>query len=118
MAEKLSRMDNMTLNRGNNTGNILNIIGNDIELFEPILLSFIIYILPVYLPCAIGIVYYYIGPSGFVGFGIIFLHLLIVIGVSRITVRYRKQVVRYSDSRIKMITNLIEGIKIIKLYGW
>ena len=117
ISEKLQNINNITMNQGNFTGNVLNIIGNDIELFETLLMSFMVLIFPFHVIGSLILLYFYIGFASFIGIGIILLHLVIVIYLNKITIKYRALIVKHSDSRIKMITNLIEGMKIVKLYA-
>ena len=74
--------------------------------------------MPFFVPLSVGILYYYLGWAGIVGYCIILVHFVLIALISRATVKFRKETVKFSDSRMKMISNLIEGIKVVKLYGW
>ena len=67
---------------------------------------------------ALTILYIYIGYAGFIGYAIILLHTVLVMFLGQANLGYRDKVTIFSDSRMKFISNMIEGIKIIKLYGW
>ncbi|CAG9312990.1 unnamed protein product [Blepharisma stoltei] len=58
------------------------------------------------------------GWAGIIGLTVLLVHYPIAIALSSISSYYRKRVSEFSDKRIMLITNLIEGIKVVKLYGW
>lgn len=118
LAEKLPIISYDALQQENNSGKILNIVGTDIELFELLYMSHYIWTLPVYIIVAVGILWYYIGYAGIVGVGIIVAHLIIIIFLGKVVMTIRLKIGKITDSRVKMITNLIEGIKLVKLYTW
>ena len=58
------------------------------------------------------------GWAGLLGIAMVFCHTLIIIFLGKFNTSLRIKQAKFSDSRMKMITNLIEGIRIVKLYGW
>ena len=65
-----------------------------------------------------GVVVVYFGVWGMVGLVITLIHIPIILYALSFTRGYRTQKNKISDKRVKMIENLIQGIKIIKLYAW
>ncbi|CAG9326281.1 unnamed protein product [Blepharisma stoltei] len=74
--------------------------------------------IPTFMIGAFFILGFYLGPAGIIGLLISIIHFPLVILLARWAGRFRVKVALFADSRIKMITNLIEGIRIVKLYGW
>ena len=118
ISEKLGKVNSIVLNSGNTTGNVLNIIGNDIELFDLVYISAYLFILPIFIAAGCTALYFNIGYAGFVGYGLILLHLFLVFQMNKIGVNFRRETVRHADPRVKMTSNLVDGMKVFKLYGW
>ena len=60
----------------------------------------------------------YLGPSALVGLVVM---ALVVPFKKRLAARLskqRKQVVKLTDRRVKLITDVVNGIKVVKLYSW
>lgn len=118
IANKAMRITNKALNTGNNTAKVVNIIGTDIEILELLVASCIQWSIPVlFLLCAV-VLWLYIGYAGIVGLGVTLLHTLLIIYLGRMNGRIKQKLLFYTDRRVEMIANLIEGIRIIKLYAW
>ncbi len=59
-----------------------------------------------------------IGWAGLVGIGFMLLMLPFSWVVSKKNGRTNEEINRFKDERVKLTTELIEGIRYIKLYGW
>lgn len=118
VSEKLLKIHNCVLQNDNNQAKILNVIGTDLEVLE--LSVYVIYFccLPFTITAAIIVILIIFGYTGLIGIGISVLHVPLVIGISRIAMKTKLRVSKISDSRIKMIQNLIEGLKMLKMYTW
>lgn len=101
-----------------NEGNILNIFGSDFELFESIMYITLLIGTPLIILNACLILYYTFGSSGLIGIGISVGHIPIIFIMSLISGKFRKQCNHFGDIRIKLLSNLVEGIKIFKIYAW
>ncbi|KAG1681714.1 putative multidrug resistance-associated protein lethal(2)03659 [Nymphon striatum] len=102
-----------------NTGEIMNILTNDMNRFTADL-QYTIFVITSPLQCIIVsvILWYTIGALpviGLLGF-IIMIPLQILFG--RILFKFRKKVLKATDARIKLIYEIISSMKIIKLYAW
>lgn len=107
----------MSALQGNNSGKIINVISSDMELLEVFITSLWIWITPLYYAGGIIILGLVMGPAGIIGLIISLMHLPFIMFVGRFIYRIKISLAQISDTRIKMITNLIEGIRIVKLYG-
>ncbi|KAK7002404.1 oligomycin resistance ATP-dependent permease YOR1 [Favolaschia claudopus] len=100
-------------------GQITTMISSDAEKFD--LLSYLfhyLWIAPIQLILVIGLLIKTIGVSALVGFG-----LLIVIAppqsiLVKIMFDQRAKGVKITDARVRLITEVLQGIRLIKFYGW
>ena len=115
---KVLTLKNSCVTEESTRGKIMNVVSNDMEILE--LMSYSIYFLtsPFVMIAAIIIVVVWFGPAGLVGIAISILHLPLIVYIGRKTTRIRLKANKIGDTRVKMIQNLIEGIKIVKLYAW
>ncbi|OMJ74362.1 hypothetical protein SteCoe_26717 [Stentor coeruleus] len=118
VGEKVVKLNNTIISEQSVKGKIINVVSNDMEVLE--LTVYAIYFLcsPFVVVISIIIIVSTFGPAGLLGIGISMLHAPLVIKLGNVTMKIRLQASRIGDKRIKMIQNLIEGIKIMKLYAW
>lgn len=64
------------------------------------------------------ICYYYLGPVCFIGLAILFLFIPFNSFVGRIFLMVRTKVAVLSDNRIRIINEIIKGMRVIKMYAW
>ncbi|CAG9316734.1 unnamed protein product [Blepharisma stoltei] len=104
--------------QGNSKGKLENVIASELEFLEGVVAIVALFSVPTLLIGAFFILGFYIGVAGVIGLIIVLLHFPIIYALGKINGKFRLRVAVHSDARIKLITNLIEGIRIIKLYGW
>ena len=106
------------LSQENQAGKLASLISSDLEFLDG--LSILPYVLstPVFLVGSIILLWFNLGIAGIIGLLVVSLHFPIIMVLGKLTGKYRFASAAIGDSRMKMITNLIEGIRIIKLYGW
>lgn len=73
---------------------------------------------PVQLIVSVGLLYNYIGPSAFIGLAITLLTIPLQTKLVQMQARLRKQTVLISDRRVKMMNEILQGIKAVKFYAW
>ncbi|KAF9466027.1 multidrug resistance-associated ABC transporter [Collybia nuda] len=59
-----------------------------------------------------------LGYSGFIGLGVIVLGIPIELSLVRIMRNQRKQGVRITDTRVRLMTEVLQGIRFLKFYAW
>lgn len=118
VTEKVVRLNNCAVQEENTKGKILNVMSSDLEILE--LSVYCIYFLcvPFTVITNLLIIIFFFGVTGLIGIGVSILHAPIVILLGKIMIKIRLRANKIGDKRIKMIQNLIEGIKIMKLYAW
>ena len=118
VTDKILTLNNSCVSEESIRGKIINVVSNDLEILE--LMSYTVSFLatPFLVIAAIVILVIGFGPAGLVGIGISLMHFPLVIYFARRNVSIRLKAHKIGDTRVKMIQNLIEGIKIMKLYAW
>lgn len=100
-------------------GAINNMISNDLEILCTILFGpMYVFSLPVIVVGSSVILYSFFGWSGFVGILFLLLVVLITTAVSSINGRLMEELGVERDKRVEITTEIIEGIKYVKMYGW
>jgi ATP-binding cassette subfamily C (CFTR/MRP) protein 1 len=74
--------------------------------------------LPFTISICFGLLFYYLGLTFFAGIGIFIVSMILNICLSRILARFQKQYMARQDLRISSTTELLNNIKMIKLYAW
>lgn len=64
------------------------------------------------------LLYVQLGYSSFAGFAVMVIFLPITQRVILMSRRFQQRVLVHKDARIKLQTEALGGMKIIKLYGW
>ena len=118
VSKKVLTMNYPTVSEESNRGKIINVVNSDIEAFEMLYYTVFFWCAPFIVIFAIIIVVCLFGPIGLVGIAISVGHVPIVLLLGKISMRYRVSSSKAGDTRVKMIENIIEGIKIMKLYAW
>ncbi|XP_023329650.1 multidrug resistance-associated protein 1 [Eurytemora carolleeae] len=101
------------------TGEITNFMSVDAKrLIETIPFSYFIFISPFEIVICLVLIYYNIGVSMFAGIGV----LVIVIPINLITSSKAEKVLddqlTAKDKRIKLMSEILSGMKVLKLYAW
>lgn len=99
-------------------GNMINIAASDLELFEFAIFAITLISTPVYFIGVLAVLYLTIGVAGFVGWAMMLVFTVGIIFASKVTKSMRMKIGKFSDKRTRLLTNVIEGIRICKLYGW
>jgi len=103
---------------GNSASRLVNNVSSDFALFEGIIITVIFPAVPVFVVGSMILIYFYLGVSGVIGILVSILYLPLTILIGSYLKKQRLSIGKCTDSRIKLITNLIEGMRIVKLYGW
>lgn len=115
---KLSTLTSFAL-RANFSGMITNMIANDLSaLDERILYLFFFFPFIIFAAGAIFLAVQRIGPLGIAAVGVVFLLIPITHFLSKINGRILEKLTKIKDKRIQLSTEVIEGIKYVKIYGW
>lgn len=101
------------------TGQVVNMMSNDTAQLQRFLQFFgFILVAPIQIIVALVLIYQQVGNAVYVG--VAFMVLLVPVNslvFSKIS-KMRRKVLKYSDARVKMINEILAGIRIIKFYAW
>lgn len=116
--DKTLKLSHTVVNAGGATGRIINLASVDVESMELVVLLSFLWLSPlagIVVTIALLIV---IGPAGVVGMLIISLLVPIQTRVNALNTKLRIAVSSKGDERVKGTTEIIEGIRVLKMYGW
>ncbi|KAI9218068.1 ABC transporter type 1, transmembrane domain-containing protein, partial [Blastocladiella britannica] len=116
---KTLRLSNAARNGEFNTGNVVNIVSTDtnrLDQCQPqihnLWTSFVLVVI------TMSVMVSYVGWPGLVGIGFMVAFLPVQSGVMTFIGRMRRASQAVTDKRIKLINELLQGIKVVKLLGW
>ncbi|XP_059352167.1 multidrug resistance-associated protein 1-like isoform X3 [Daphnia carinata] len=100
-------------------GEIVNLMSVDAQRFMDLTTYLnMLWSAPLQIGLAIYFLYQILGPSVFAGLGVMIL-LIPVNGVlANATKKLQIQQMKYKDKRVKMMSEILSGIKVLKLYAW
>ena len=115
---KVSKLTSSTV-RSNYTGTITNLIANDLlALDERIPLAFNLCLFVIGVLGVTAIMLNKMGAVGMVGVLVLLLVIPVTHLISKANSHLTKELTVLKDKRIQISTEVIEGIKYVKLYGW
>ncbi|CAM1297574.1 ABCC4 (predicted) [Pycnogonum litorale] len=102
-----------------NAGQIFNFVTNDVTQFETSVL-FLNYIITAPVQCVIVavILWYEMGSYTVIGIFVFGLLIALQTSIGKVLVRLRTLKLQATDKRIKLMNEMLTGMKIIKMYGW
>ena len=97
----------------------MNVVANDLNAFERNgLFVYFLVMAPPFMVIAAGVLYYLIGPSCFAGIGYIFVAYPLQNFLAKKTGKPRNMKNKITDNRVKLANEMIEGIRLLKMYAW
>ncbi|OMJ94726.1 hypothetical protein SteCoe_2068 [Stentor coeruleus] len=118
ISDKILKLDNYRLKKDNVEGKIFSVLGSDLESLDLISYTLYLFSSPLTILLAILAIYYLFGPTGLIGIGILLGHIPVIIIVCGLSVKYRLTSNECLDERLKLIRNIVDGIKTIKMFTW
>ena len=106
------------VSQGNSIGKMTSLISSDLEFIDGLVLSHFFLAIPFFLTGAAILLWFNIGVSGLIGLVVAIVHLPLIFYFGKLTGNIRYVTAIIGDSRMNLISNLIEGIKIVKMHGW
>lgn len=64
------------------------------------------------------VLYILVGYPGLLGLAFILLEMILLHQLNHLLLKAKSKAGEFTDKRLKLTTNIIEGIRIIKLYSW
>lgn len=101
------------------TGQVVNMMSNDTtQLQRFIQFGGMTLVAPLQIVISLMLIYRQVGPATFVGIGFMVFLAPVNIIVFSVVGKMRRKVLKYSDLRVKMMNEILSGIRIIKFYAW
>ena len=116
--EKLLRLGNETLQGGTAAGMVMNVMTMDVDLYEYVFLLNYLWASPIFALFVSIVLYFVVGFSGLLGVAVICFLVPIQSSANRSQVKLRATTGAITDQRLKRTTELVDGIRALKLYGW
>ncbi|KAL0850177.1 hypothetical protein ABMA28_012050 [Loxostege sticticalis] len=101
-------------------GKLVNLLSNDVSRFDMgVMFMHYIWIIPIQAAVVLYFLYDVGGYAPFVGlFGVIILITPLQAGLTKLTAVIRRATATRTDRRIKLMSEIIGGIQVIKMYAW
>ena len=116
--EKLLRLGNDALQGGTAAGMVMNVMTMDVDLYEYVFLLNYLWASPIFALFVSIVLYFVVGFSGLLGVAVICFLVPIQSSANRSQVKLRATTGAITDQRLKRTTELVDGIRALKLYGW
>ncbi|CAG5865642.1 unnamed protein product [Menidia menidia] len=101
------------------TGQMVNLLSNDVNKFDEVTLYLhFLWLGPLQAVSVLFLLLYAIGPSCLAGMGVLFILLPIQTTFGRFFSHLRAETAVLTDERIRTMSEVISGIRVIKMYGW
>ncbi|XP_073368124.1 LOW QUALITY PROTEIN: multidrug resistance-associated protein 4 [Mycetomoellerius zeteki] len=115
---KLLRLNRASMNQ-TGTGQIMNLLSNDVNRFDQLTFLNYIWIMPFQIIIMGTIMWQKIGISVLVGIGSLLIIALALQGTfSLLSHRIRAMIAPLTDRRVQLMSELVAGIQIVKMYAW
>eukprot|EP00542_Grammatophora_oceanica_P015908 CAMPEP_0194036992 /NCGR_PEP_ID=MMETSP0009_2-20130614/9365_1 /TAXON_ID=210454 /ORGANISM="Grammatophora oceanica, Strain CCMP 410" /LENGTH=1435 /DNA_ID=CAMNT_0038678979 /DNA_START=134 /DNA_END=4441 /DNA_ORIENTATION=+ len=101
------------------TGQIVNMMSNDTTQLQRFLqFGGMTFVAPLQIIISLYLIYRQVGNATWVGVGFMIFLMPINVVVFGVVSKMRRKVLKYSDLRVKMMNEILSGIRIIKFYAW
>ncbi|KAF5273608.1 hypothetical protein FQR65_LT04607 [Abscondita terminalis] len=100
-------------------GQMINLLSNDVAVFDRYIGIYqFAYILPTQLILFTILLFFELGFSSFIGISVLIIFIPFQSFLGKLSAKYRLKTATRTDSRIRLMDEIIRGIEIIKMYAW
>ncbi|ORY43967.1 P-loop containing nucleoside triphosphate hydrolase protein [Rhizoclosmatium globosum] len=101
------------------TGVIMNLIASDCDLIaEMIQYLSDVFVVPLEILALSILIIVFAGPAGAAGLAFLVVCMAGAMWISTFAIKYERNALAFTDERVKVIGEVINGIKIVKFFGW
>ena len=101
------------------TGGVVNLMSVDAQRFQDLFpYLHMVWSAPMQIGIALALLYQYLGPSIFAGFAFMVVMIPINGFVAKKMKGFQEKQMKIKDKRVKLLNEILNGIKVIKLYAW
>ncbi|XP_076435453.1 ATP-binding cassette sub-family C member 4-like isoform X2 [Babylonia areolata] len=118
MYKKALRLSNTAMGQ-TTTGQIVNLMSNDVNRFDQaVLFLHFLWIGPLQCIAVLVILWQELGPSVLAGFAVLLLLMPVQGSMGKLFSKLRRKTAIHTDERVKVMNEIISGIRVIKMYCW
>ncbi|XP_078256552.1 ATP-binding cassette sub-family C member 12-like isoform X2 [Rhinoraja longicauda] len=100
-------------------GEVVNVLSNDgLRIFDAALYCPLVFGTPVLLISCTAYSYYLLGPTSLLGILIYALLFPFQMLMARLTIGFRSKAMKQTDTRVRLMNEVLTHIKLIKMYAW
>ncbi len=101
------------------TGTIVNLMSNDAQQIQRFAnFCNLLWTSPIQIGVALWLIYREVGNAMWVGFGFMVILFPFTGVVFAIVSKCRRKILKFSDERVKLMSQILNGIRILKFYAW
>ncbi|XP_077453086.1 ATP-binding cassette sub-family C member 4 isoform X3 [Stigmatopora argus] len=101
------------------TGHIVNLLSNDVNKFDEVTIFLhFLWVGPLQAATVVGLLWLEIGPSCLAGMVVLMFLMPVQTLFGRLFSKFRSRTAILTDSRIRIMNEVVSGIRIIKMYAW
>ncbi|XP_068165844.1 ATP-binding cassette sub-family C member 4 [Antennarius striatus] len=101
------------------TGQIVNLLSNDVNKFDEVTIFLhYLWVGPLQAAAVVGLLWVEIGPSCLAGMVVLMFLMPVQTMFGRLFSKYRSKTAALTDGRIRIMNEVVSGIRIIKMYAW
>ncbi|XP_062383443.1 multidrug resistance-associated protein 4 isoform X2 [Sardina pilchardus] len=101
------------------TGQIVNLLSNDVNKFDQVTIFLhYLWVGPLQAAVVIGLLWQEIGPSCLAGMAVLLFLMPLQTMFGRLFSTFRSKTALHTDTRIRIMNEVVAGIRIIKMYAW
>jgi ATP-binding cassette subfamily C (CFTR/MRP) protein 4 len=116
--QKILKLSQVTLGKVS-TGHVINLASNDVQRFDlAFLFLHFLWISPLHLAAFTFLVYREVGWPAFLALAFVILQIPLQVFLARLFGRLRLKSAQVTDKRVRIMNEVITGIRVIKMYAW
>ncbi|XP_060582248.1 ATP-binding cassette sub-family C member 4-like isoform X3 [Ruditapes philippinarum] len=101
------------------TGQIVNLMSNDVNRFDQaVIFLHFLWVGPIEAVAVLAILWRELGPSTLAGFAVLLLLVPVQGWMGKLFSKFRQKTAKYTDERVKLMNEIIAGMRVIKMYCW
>ena len=101
------------------TGTIVNLMSNDAQQIQRFAnFCNLLWTSPIQISVALWLIHREVGNAMFIGFGFMLVLFPFTGIVFAIVAKCRRKILKFSDKRVKLMSQVLSGIRILKFYSW
>ncbi|XP_052782620.1 ATP-binding cassette sub-family C member 4-like isoform X3 [Mya arenaria] len=104
---------------GTTTGQIVNLMSNDVNRFDQaVIFLHFLWVGPLEAIAVLAILWRQLGPSTLAGFAVLLLLVPVQGYMGKLFSKFRQKTAKYTDERVRLMNEIIAGMRVIKMYCW